>query len=138
MQARITTTGHVRATAAGEIALTLYGPAGCRATVTLKSARRIPSRWLEHGRSRVVTLGRCRVTLPPSNRLELTLRLRPEHLALLRRMGTIRAVARVETAQSRFRTAVLVHAPLDRVHRPHGRDPQLLSEEPRRIPATLR
>jgi hypothetical protein len=82
------------------------------------------------------------VTLPPSNRLELTLRLRPEHLALLRRMGTIRAVARVETAQSRFRTAVLVHAPLDRAHRRmlalHGRDPQLLSEEPRRIPATLR
>jgi hypothetical protein len=114
MQARITTTGHVRATAAGEIVLTLYGPGGCRATVTLKSARRIPSRWLERGRSRVVTLARRRVTLPASGRLELTLRLRPEHLALLRRMGTIRAVARVEAAQSRSRTAVIVHAPARR------------------------
>jgi hypothetical protein len=111
MQARITTTGHVRVTAAGEIALTLCGPAGCRATVTLKSARRIPSRWLERGRSRVVTLARRRVTLPPSGRLELTLRLRPEHLALLRRMGMIRAAARIETAHSRSRTALALHAP---------------------------
>jgi hypothetical protein len=111
MQARITTTGQVRATDAGEIALTLRGPGGCRAAVTLKSQRRIPSRWLERGRARCVTLARRAVTLPPAGHVELILRLKPEHLALLRRMGAIRAVARVETAQSRSRTAVIVHAP---------------------------
>jgi hypothetical protein len=110
MQARIVTTRHLRATAAGEIPLTLTGPTGCRATLTLRSQRRIPSRWLARGRSRVVTLARRQVTLPT----RVVLSLKPEQLALLRRMGTIRAVAVVETPQSRSRTAVAIHAPTRR------------------------
>jgi len=108
---RISMGRHLGVTTEGEIALTVRGPGGGRGTVTLKSERRIPSRWLERGRSRIVTLARRRVTLPPSGRRELTLRLRAEHLALLRRMGMIRAVARIETAHSRSRTALALHAP---------------------------
>jgi hypothetical protein len=114
MQARIIATSHVRARGTGEIALTLTGPGEARATVTLRSQRRIPSRWLERGRPRVVTLARRAVTLPPAGRTRVILRLKPEHLALLRRMGAIRAVAGVETARSRSRTAVVVHAPARR------------------------
>jgi hypothetical protein len=110
MQTRLITTGHVRATKAGEIALKLTGPAGTTASLTLRSQRRIPSRWLERGRPRVVTLARRRVTLPG----KVTLRLKPEDFALLRRMGSIRAVARVETPQSRSRTAIVIHAPARR------------------------
>lgn len=114
MQARISSSGHVSANRAGELTLTLCGPGGCRETLTLKSQRRIPSRWLERGRPRFVTLGRCVVTLPPSGRAKVVVRLRPEHLAMLRRMRAIHAVAHVETAQARSRTAIVVHAPARR------------------------
>ncbi len=107
----ITTGRHLGATADGEIALALRGPGGGRGVVTLKSARRIPSRWLERGRPRIVTLARRRFTIPADGCSEVTLRLSPEHLALLRRMGSMRAVARVATAESRAAKAVTLHAP---------------------------
>ena len=112
--ARVTTGRHVRATADGRLALTLRGPSGCRGIVTLKSERRIASRWLERGRPRVVTLAKRPFELPPDGRIEVCLRLSAEHLALLRRMGSIRAVARVVTAVSRDATAVTIHAPARR------------------------
>ena len=105
---------HLSATTEGEIALTLRGPGGGRGTVTLKSERRIPSRWLERGRPRVVTLARRSFTLPANGRTKVLLRLSPEHLALLRRMGSIHAVARVVTAESRAARAVTIHAPARR------------------------
>ena len=110
----VTTGRHVRARATGEIALKLSGPAGCRGTVTLRSNRRIASRWLERGRPRAVTLGRRPFALTADGRAEVTLRLSPEHVALLRRMGSMRAVARVATAESRTARAVTVHAPARR------------------------
>ena len=108
---RITTGRHLDATAEGEIALVLRGHAGDRGTVTLKSERRIPSRWLERGRPRVVTLARRRFAIPADGCSELTLRLSPEHMALLRRMGSTRAVVRVATSESRAAKAVTIHAP---------------------------
>ena len=112
----ITADRHLGVTAEGEVALTLSGPGGSRGTVTLKSERRISSRWLESGRPRVVTLARRPFTLPAGGRTELVLRLPPKHLALLRRMGSIHAVARVATANSRSAKAVTVHAPARRRH----------------------
>ncbi len=117
---RIATSQHVGATAEGEIALALSGPGGSRGIVTLKSERRIAGRWLERGRPRVVTLARRRFTLPAEGRSELILRLSPQHLALLRRIGAIRAVARVTTAQSRDAKAVTVHAPQRRTKSRRG------------------
>lgn len=111
---RISMGRHLGVTTEGEVALTLRGPGGGRGTVTLKSERRIPSRWLERGRPRVVTLGRRRFTLSADGCSEVTLRLSPEHLALLRRMGSLRAVARVATAESRTAKAVTIHAPARR------------------------
>jgi hypothetical protein len=110
----ITGARHVGATAAGEIVLTLSGPGGCEGTVTLKSGRKIASRWLERGRPRVVTLARQPFVLPEEGCTELSLRLSPQHLALLRRMGAIHAVARVESAESHAAKAVTVHAPARR------------------------
>ena len=111
---RIATGRHLGATTEGEIALTLRGRGGDRGTVTLKSERRIPSRWLERGRPRVVTLARRRFSLSSDGGCELTLQLSPEHLALLRRMGSLRAVARAATAESRTAKAVTIHAPARR------------------------
>jgi hypothetical protein len=107
----ITTGRHLGATGGGEVSLTLAGPAGCRGTVTLKSERRIPSRWLERGRPRVVTLARQAFELPASGRAKVVLRLPPEQEALLHRMGSIHAVARVTTAETRTGKAVTIHAP---------------------------
>ena len=107
----IATGRHLGATAEGEVSLTLAGPAGCRGTVALKSERRIPSRWLERGRPRVVTLARCAFELPADGRAQVVLRLPPEHEALLHRMGSIHALARVTTAQTRTAKAVTIHAP---------------------------
>lgn len=110
----VTASRHLSATTEGEVALTLRGPGGARATVMLKSERRIPSRWLERGRPRVVTLARRSFTLPANGRAKVLLRLSPEHLALLRRMGSIHAVARVVTSDSRTGKAVTIHAPARR------------------------
>jgi hypothetical protein len=111
---RIIAGRHVGATADGEVALTLRGPAGCEGIVTLKSERRVASRWLERGRPHVVTLARRRFRLPADGCSELILKLSPEHLALLRRMGAIAAVARVDTANAHAAKGVIVHAPARR------------------------
>ena len=113
----VTTSRHVRATAEGELGLTLSGPAGARGTVTLKTQRRVASRWLERGRPRMLTLARSPFALPAGGRTRVILRLSPEHLALLRRMGSMRAVARVTTAESRAAKAVSIHAPARRTSR---------------------
>jgi hypothetical protein len=107
----ITTGRHLGATAEGEVSLTLAGPAGCRGAVTLKSERRIPSRWLERGRPRVVTLATRAFELPAAGRAELVLRLPPGQEALLHRMGSIHAVARVATEDTHTGKAVTIHAP---------------------------
>jgi hypothetical protein len=108
---------HLGATADGEVTLTLSGPAGSRGTVTLKSERRIPSRWLERGRPRVVTLARRTFALPAAGRAEVALRLPAEQEALLHRMGSVRAVARITTADSHTARAVTLHAPARRRRR---------------------
>ena len=110
----VTSGRHVGATAAGDIALRLCGPADCRGNVTLKSESRIASRWLERGRPRTVTLARRPFALAADGRAEVILRLSQEHLALLRRMGSMRTVARVATAERRTARAVTVHAPARR------------------------
>lgn len=110
----ITTGRHLGATAGGEVSLTLSGPPGSRGTVTLKSERRVPSRWLERGRPRVVTLARRAFELPVAGRAEVVLRLPPEQDALLHRMGSIRAVARVTSADAHTARAVTIHAPARR------------------------
>ena len=108
---RVTSDRHVRATASGGLALTISGPSGQRATVTLTSQRRIPSRWLERGRPRVVTLGRREFVLSGEGRARVVLRLSPQHLALLRRMAAVTAVARVTADGSSSATEIIVHAP---------------------------
>jgi hypothetical protein len=107
----IVTGRHLGATAEGEVSLTLAGPAGCRGTVTLRSERRISSRWLERGRPRVVTLARRAFELPASGRAKVVLHLPPEQEALLHRMGSIHAVARVATPEAHAGKAVTIHAP---------------------------
>jgi hypothetical protein len=110
----ITSRRHLAATAEGEVSLTLRGPPGSRGDVTLKSQRKIASRWLERGRPRVVTLARSAFELPAEGRARVVLRLPPEQEALLHRMGSIHAVARVATAGTSTRTAVAIHAPARR------------------------
>ena len=90
---------HLRVSCDGDLALQLRcsgaAPAGCLAVVSLKSERRISSRWLRRGRSRTVSLARRKLTLPSGKRTTATVRLSRENLALLRRMQTIRAIVRV-------------------------------------------
>ncbi len=107
---RIATGRHLEASAEGDIRLEVSGPGGSRGTLALRSERPISSRWLERGRPRVVVLARAQFTLPPGGRAEVLLRLSPAHLALLRRMGTIRAVAHAVTADSHAAAAVTVRA----------------------------
>ena len=113
----IATGRHLGATADGEVSLTLSGPAGSSGTVTLKSERRISSRWLERGRPRVVTLARRTFALPAAGRAEVVLRLPPQQEALLHRMGSIHAVALVATADTHTARAVTLHAPAGRRRR---------------------
>ena len=107
---RIATGRHLEASAEGDIRLEVSGPGGCAGTLVLRSERPISSRWLERGRPRVVVLARAQFTLPAGGRAEVLLRLSPAHLALLRRMGTIRAVAHAVTADSHAAAAVTVRA----------------------------
>jgi hypothetical protein len=90
---------HLRAGADGDLAFQVSccgaATAGCRVVVTVKSQRRISSRWLARGRSRIVSLARRKVTLPSGSRTTVTVRLSGENLALLHRMQTIRAIVRV-------------------------------------------
>ena len=118
---RVLSGSHVRATAAGDVRLTVRyvgeDPRGCRVKLSLQSARRVPSRWLSRGRPRVVTLGTRTFTALPGADTRVDIRLAKEQLALLRRMQTIRAVARATPVgpgaeRASARTAVSVHAPL--------------------------
>ncbi len=106
---RIVTRRHVEATAEGEIRLAVTGPGGCAGTLVLRSERPIGSRWLERGRPRVVTLARGQFTLEADGHAEVILRLAPAHLALVRRMGAIRAVAHVVTTGGHAAAGVTVH-----------------------------
>ena len=105
---RIVTRRHVEATAEGEIPLAVTGPGGCAGTLVLRSERPIGSRWLERGRPRL-TLARGQFTLEADGRAEVILRLAPAHLALVRRMGAIRAVAHVVTTGGHAAAGVTVH-----------------------------
>jgi hypothetical protein len=120
---RILSRAHVRATAAGDVRLVVRylgdDPGGCRVKLSLQSARRIPSRWLSRGRPRVVTLGTQVFTARAGAETPVVVSLSQENLALLRRMQTIRAVARATPIEPGVRRAsaripVSVHAPVRR------------------------
>ena len=94
---RIVTGSHVRATAAGGLTLRLSclggEPSGYRCKLSLKSARKVPSRYLGRGRSRVVSFGTRPFTLHSGAGAAVIVRLSTDNLALLRRMQTIRVIA---------------------------------------------
>ena len=115
----ITSGPHLRATRGGDVRLELRcagGAPGCHGTVSIRSARRVPSRWLTRGRPRLVTLAKVSFALPTDGAATVTLRLSDENLALLRRMQTIRVVARA-TAADRAGNAVSAARAL-RLHAP--------------------
>ncbi len=108
--ARTSRTAHVRATPTGEVVIGVRG--GGRATVSLRSAWRIPSRWLGGARPRIVRFGQRDVDLRPGTTTDVTFRLSKDHLALLRRMQAVRATIRVQT-DDRVRTRwVWLHPPV--------------------------
>jgi acyl-coenzyme A thioesterase PaaI-like protein len=113
---------HLRATADGHVTIELAGPVtgpARAATLALTSARRISTRWLGSGRPRVVTFGAAHVVLEPGTSTSVTIRLSRERLALLRRMRTVRATARVTTEGNHGRTvAVSRRLNLDAPRRP--------------------
>jgi hypothetical protein len=106
---------HARATPDGSIAFTLRAPPGALCSVTLRSARQIPSRWL--GRApRRVRLGTRTFTMPAAGEATVTIRLSAEHLALLRRMQWLRAVVRATATDDTGQVTctgrpVILHAP---------------------------
>src|SRR5689334_19300204 len=71
---------HVRATEAGEIVCVLRATPGARCTVTLRSARRLSSRWLG-GPPRLVRLGVRTLTMPAAGEARVTIRLPADRLA---------------------------------------------------------
>jgi hypothetical protein len=81
------------------------------ATVTLRSARTITTRWLGRGRPRVVTFGMRRLALRPDAVETVTLKLSKDHLALLHRMRTIRTTIRLQTDDGVVTRRINLHSP---------------------------
>jgi hypothetical protein len=116
--------GHVRASPRGIVTLRLRVPGERRGTLELRSAGRIPSRWLARGRPRFVRLG-LRSFAGRDEEVVVTIRLSDEHLALLRRMQTMQVVARVTAMDERGRRVrasrlLRLHAPARRTRSPGG------------------
>jgi hypothetical protein len=110
--ARIIASNHLRSTPEGRVTLRLRGSG--LATVTLRSARPITPRWLGSGRPRLVALGMRRVALRPDALTTVTFRLRRDHVALLHRMQTMRAVIRVQTDDGVVTRRINLHSPAGR------------------------
>jgi hypothetical protein len=110
---------HLRSTADGKVTIELSGPRrgpARAATLTLCSARRIGPRWLGGGHPRIVAFGSAHLVLAPQATSTVTIRLAKERLALLRRMGTVRATVRVATLGNDGRVVAVsrrldLHAP---------------------------
>ena len=102
--------GHVRAAADGRVVMHVRGGDG-PATVTLSAARPIAPRWLGGTRARIVRFGRQELCLNPGAETTINLRLTKHHLALLRRMQTIRATVRIEAGRDSRRRRIVLHAP---------------------------
>jgi hypothetical protein len=116
---------HLHPTADGRLTIALSGPRtgpARAATVTVTSARRIPTRWLGSGHPRIVTLGSAHVVLAPRVTTTATIRLSKERLALLHRMGRLRATVRVASQGNNGRV-VTVSRRLD-IHAPRRPDPR--------------
>ena len=112
---RLLITPHVRASGDGDVEFLLRAPPGASCTVILTSSRRISSRWL--GRPpRIVRLGTRHLSVPAGGEATVRFRLSADHLALLRRMQTMRVTAQVGALDarghaSRARRSFSIHAP---------------------------
>lgn len=107
---RILAGPHLRATPDGHVLLRIRGGAG-PATVTLSSARPLTPRWLGGVRARVVRLGQRDVPLRRGVVTTVTLQLSKDHVALLRRIRTLRVTIRVATGDHVQRRRTNLHAP---------------------------
>ena len=100
---------HLRATPDGRVVVRASGSG--LATVTLRSARTITTRWLGRGRPRVVRFGMQRVGLRPGETTEITFKLSKDHLAMLHRMQTVRATVRLQTDAGVVTRRIDLHSP---------------------------
>jgi hypothetical protein len=100
---------HVRPRPDGSFSLQVRGRGP--ALVIVGSARRIGTRWLGGPRPRLVRLGLRRAELTPGRTATVAFRLSEDHLALLRRMQTVRATVSVTTPAGACRRRIYLHAP---------------------------
>lgn len=92
-------------------------PGGCRTTVSLTSANKVPSRYLGRGKPRAVTFATGRFTIPSGATTTVTLRLSKANLALLQRMKTARAVLQAKANSTVVSRTVSLVAPRPSGHR---------------------
>ena len=108
-EVRIIVGEHLRTTPDGRLVLRLSGSGP--ATVTLRSSRPVPPRWLGSARPRPVQFGMRKIDLRPEAVTTVILRLSDDHLALIHRMQSIRATIRVQTREGVRTRRVSLHPP---------------------------